>query len=163
MDFHLVDVVQRSEGDVVCLVECRLDGRVVGCGHGTAGAAVECLADGQDFLASGVERCSLECILVSFGSAVAEEEGMACVTALFSEIAGQLHLQGVLHGIGVETKLCQLLLHHLYIDGMAVSDGNDCVASVKVQVLCAFLVPYIASSAAYRLDGPQLICLEKFH
>ena len=155
-----VDVVQGSEDNIVSLVEGGLDGGIVGGCDGSARAAVECLADGQDFLASGLEGSSLEGVFVGLGTAVAQEQRVVGVAALQAEFAGQLHLQRILHRVGVKTESAQLPLHHLHIDRVTVSDGNHGVASVKVEVFRAFLVPDVTAAALYRLYRPQFICLE---
>ncbi len=145
------EVVEGKVSDVPIGIDRRNDFRISRCFHSEAGAAVESLFEGQDASAAIVERCQFHGVLVGFSSRVDEEELIVLITAGFAESFGKLLLQRVLHGVGIEAEFVGLLCESLHIVRMAMTDGDDCVASVKVEVFLAFIVPHFASLAV--VDG----------
>ena len=145
------EVVEGKVSDVPIGVDRRNDFRISRCFHSEARAAVESLFEGQDACATIVERCQFHGILVSFSSRIDEEELIVLITAGFAESLGKLFLQRVLHGVGIEAEFVGLLCESLHVVRMAMTDGDDCVASVKVEVFLAFIVPHFASIAV--VDG----------
>lgn len=145
------EVVEGKVSDVPVGIDRRDDFRISRSFHSKARAAVESLFEGQDASAAIVERCQFHGVLVGFSTRVDEEELVVLITAGFAESFGKLFLQWVLHGVGIEAEFVGLLCESLHIVRMAMTDGDDCVASVKVEVFLAFIVPHFASLAV--VDG----------
>jgi len=60
-------------------------------------------------------------------------------------------LQAVDDRVGIESQFVYLVGDSSYISRVAVTDGDNGMATVQVEVFCAFAVPYMASFAFYNL------------
>ena len=121
---------------------------------------MEGFAECEDFWLSCVEGGNFHRIFVRFRSAVAEEKGVVVVAAYLSQPLCEFPLEGVLHGIGVESQFAQLLADFLHVMRMAVAYRDYCMASVQVGVFHSVLVPKFCVTAFYRLDVPKFIYFE---
>ena len=74
------------------------------------------------------------------------------IAADFAQAFGQLLLEFVDDRVGVETQLRYLLAYHLYIMRMTVTDRDDGMSAVEVEVLGALLVPDVAAPAFYYIN-----------
>ena len=110
------------------------------------------LVDGQDLAAPGVERCQLDGILIGFGAGVAEEEPVVVITRHAAESLCQLDLQRVHDRIGVKTEFSDLLRNGLHVVGLRVSDRDDGVSAVEVEVLGSGLVVDEAPLSPHGFD-----------
>ena len=119
--FCRFQVAERDEGDVGGRIERGADPGIVRRGHGTGGAAVEGAAEGKDFGAARMEGRQLEGVLIGLSPAVAQEQVIAVVPADPAQFGRQGILETVLHGIGVESQLPELLRNGRHILRMAVS------------------------------------------
>ena len=119
---HGLDVVERRELDIGSAVDRRLDFGVVGGGHSSRSAAVECLVECQNFAAAGGERCQLHGVLVGFGARVGQEELVIIVARNLTEEVGQPLLQRVFDRVAVEWQTGHLLAHSLDIARMGMTD-----------------------------------------
>ena len=70
---------------------------------------------------------------------------------------GELLLQTVDNGIGIESKHVQLLGEFLDIMRMAMTDADDGMAAVKVKIFLAFAVPNVAAFALDDIDVEERI------
>ena len=117
-------------------------------------------AEGEDLGTAGVERRQFQRVLVGLRPAVAQEEVEGVIAADLSEFLGQGVLQAVLHGIGVETQLSDLLPDRRHVMRVAVPDADHGVAAVQVQVLLAFGIPQRGTLPAHGLDVPPFVYIE---
>jgi hypothetical protein len=92
-----------------------------------------------------LERCELQGVLVGLGPAADEKQLVVVVAADASQSLGHLLLQFVDDGVGVEPNLLQLLRHLIYIMGVRVTDADDSMATIQVQILLALVVPNLRS------------------
>ncbi len=147
---HRLDVVQRQEGDVVVRVERGGIFRIVGDGHGSGRPSVKGSFERDHPVLSGVERCQFEGVLVGLRSRVDQEERVVLKAGEFADFPCQLDLKRILHAVGVEADLVQLVGDGRHIFRMAVADRDDGVASVEVKVLLPLVIP---DSGAFGFDG----------
>ena len=156
-------VVQLEEGHMPVGVDGGDDGGVLRRFHGERGPSVERLGEGHHARPSVVERGELECILVGLRSGIDEEEAVVFVAGRLAESLGKLALQQVDDGVGVETQHARLAAHCLHIVRVGVTDGDDGMAAVEVQVLRAPVVPDTAALALDDVDVKQGIYVEQIH
>ena len=154
------EVAQGDEGHLIRAVEGGADLGIVRDAHGAGGAAVEGPAEGEDLGTAGVERRQFQRVLVGLRPAVAQEEVEGVIAADLSEFLGQGVLQAVLHGIGVETQLSDLLPDRRHVMRVAVPDADHGVAAVQVQVLLAVGIPQRGTLPAHGLDVPPFVYIE---
>ena len=83
----------------------------------------------------------LQGVLVGLRTAVDEEQAIVLIAAGVPQPFGQLALEFVDHGIAVEAQLSHLAAHGLHVVGMCVTDGDDGVAAIEVEVLRSLFVP----------------------
>ena len=134
-------VVQRQVGHVAVIVDGRDDFRVVGHLHGQTGPSVEGLL-GREYAGAPVrKRGQLQRVFVGFGAAVYEKQLIVVVAADGAQPFGQFHLQPVNHRIAVESQLPQLFAHLLHIVRMRVTDADDGMPAIQVQILLSLIVP----------------------
>jgi hypothetical protein len=60
-------------------------------------------------------------------------------------------LERVLYRVAIEAQLVELLGHGFDIMRMAVSDADDSVTSIEIQILLSLVIPHMASLAV--VDG----------
>ena len=116
------------------------------------GTSVKCLLGTQHTGTSVVETGQLERILIGLGSAVDEEQLIVLVATHLAQRMGQFLLQGVLHGVGIESQFGHLAADGLYVVGMGMAHRNHGMASVEVQILLSLPVPHAATLAAFYGD-----------
>ena len=109
----------------------------------------------EDAGAPGMEGGELECVLIGFCPAVDQEELVVVVTAGLSEADGQLLLELVDHGVGVEPQLSRLAVEGFHVMGMAVTDADDGMPAIEVEVFHALVIPYLASLSFDDVDIEQ--------
>ena len=158
--FSRFQVAKRDEGDVGGGIERGADLGIVRRGHGAGRAAVEGAAEGQNLGAAGLEGRQLEGVLIGLGSAVAQEQVIAVIAADPAQFGRQGILEAVLHGIGVEPQLLELLLDGRYILRMAVPDADHRMTAVQVQVFLAVFIPQRGTRTLHRFDVPSFIYIE---
>ena len=133
------------------------DARIVGSLHGERGPAVKGFASRQHTLAPRVERGELQGIFVGLGSGVDEKELIVGITAEAAQTFGELFLQTVDHGVGIEAQRLQLLLEFLHVVRMAVTDADDGMPAVEVEIFLSFVVPHMATLAFDDVDVEKRI------
>ena len=74
------------------------------------------------------------------------------VAARLAQFFSQAHLQTVDYGIAVEHKVFGLLLQRIDIVGVAVTDRNHGMATVKVEIFGAAGIVGVAAHALHNLD-----------
>ena len=104
-----------------------------------------------------MERGKLQSVFVGLGTGIDEEELIVVITTGFSKALGELLLQMVDNGIGIESKRVQLLGEFLDIMRMAMTDADDGMAAVKVKIFLAFAVPNVAAFALDDVDVEERI------
>ena len=72
-----------------------------------------------------MERGKLQSVFVGLGTGIDEEELIVVITTGFSKALGELLLQTVDNGIGIESKRVQLLCEILDIMSMSMTDDDD--------------------------------------
>ena len=72
------------------------------------------------------------------------------IAAGFTQLIGQLLLQAVDHGVGIETEVAHLLRNGFHVGGMAMPYGDHGMTAIKVEVLIALLVPNVTT---FSLDN----------
>ena len=158
--FQRFFIVERNKLHVLVVIDGRNDVGVVGGGNGSGGAAVEGIAESDDFLASVVERGQFQGVFVGFRAGVAQKQVVILAARQFAQFVGQLVLQRNLHGIGVKADSVELLRYFAHIMRMRVPDGNHCVAAVHIQILLSVLVPKVAALGAYGFNVVERINVE---
>ena len=106
------------------------------------------------------KRSELQRILVRLGTTVDEEQLVVVITADFTQSLGQLLLQLVNHRVRVEPNLIELLRHLLYVVRMRMSDGDDGMTAIEVQIFLALVVPYVATLSLHNVHVEQGINIE---
>ncbi len=138
---HGLYVIERQKDDIVVRVERRGVFRVVGDGHGSRGPSVEGSLERDHLVLAGVEGSEFESVLVGLRSRIDQEQGIVLQTGEFSDFLRQFHLERILHAVGVESDLAELVGDGGDILRMAVAYRNHRMASVEVKILLSFVVP----------------------
>src|SRR6185437_14186384 len=102
---------------------------------------MEGFAEGDDLFPAGVEGGELEGVLICLGSGIAEEQLVIGAAADLSQFVGELLLQRDADGIAVKTYFAELIGDALYIMRVCMTDRNDGMAAIEIEVLLAVLVP----------------------
>jgi len=160
---HGGEVVERQKSDRKSGIDGRFDAVVVRDVDRRRGAAVERMAKDDHALAARRKARQFDGVFVGFGPAAAEEQLVIVAARELAQFVGQLLLQRVLYRVGVETQAGHLLLHHAHVVGVAVSDGNDGVPTVKIEVGAARLVVYVAALAPHGLQVEKRVNVVVVH
>ena len=104
-----------------------------------------------------MERSQFQGVLVSFCPTVDEEQTVVVIVRKGTEAVRQFLLQGIDDAIGIEAQLSSLLCKSLDIVGMAVSDADDGMTAIEVEVLLAFVIPNVATLSACDGDVEEWI------
>ena len=99
-----------------------------------------------------VETGKFQRILVGLSTTVDQEELIVVVAADLAQPLGKLTLEHVDDTVGVESKLIELLGEHVDIVGMAVTDADDSVSAVEVEILLPFVVPHMDALSLDNVD-----------
>ncbi len=126
--------------------------RVVCSLNGERCSAVESFFERQNPCPSVGERGEFQCILVSLGTAVDEEELVVVVARCLTESFGEFHLQFVYHGVAVEAEFAELLREFLHIMLVAMAYADYGMSAVEVEIFLSVLVPYLASFTSYYIN-----------
>lgn len=94
------------------------------------------------------------------GPGVDQEELVVVVAADAPKPFGQLHLQLVNNGVGVEAQLAELLGHLLHVVRMAVAYAYHGVAAIEVEVFLPLVVPHLAALPAHDVHVEKGIYVE---
>ena len=78
-----------------------------------------------------------------------------------AQTLSQFLLKGILYGVAVEAQLVQLLGHCLHIVRMAVTDADDGMTSIEVEILLSFVVPHGTALSLRDVDIKQGIDIEE--
>jgi hypothetical protein len=160
---NLFGAVEGEEDDLhVCVWSYDEVGIVCYAGGG-GGSAVKGFGEGDYACAAVVEGGYLDGVLVGLGACINKEEGIVGVTAGFAKFLGEVFLQWVLDGVGIEAEAGELLCECFYVCGMAMTNGNDGVATVEVKIFLAVCVPYVAAEASGYVYVKFGIYVEQFH
>ena len=111
---------------------------------------METLAERDDAVLPCVEGRELHRVLVGFCAAVVEEQRVVGISACLAQPVCELLLERVLHAVGVEAYLCELVAKGRDVPGVAVAHGNYRVAAIEVEVFLTVLIPYLCAPG---LDG----------
>ena len=149
---HRFDVIQREIGHMTVVVDRSNDGGVVCSLHCKGCTSVEGFAERNDFGASVIERSQLQRVFIGFGSAVDQKQRVIFITGNLSQACSHFLLQLVDNRVGIKAKGCYLIADHLHIVGMRVSDGDDGMASVEVQIFRTVLIPYFTALSFDYID-----------
>ena len=76
---------------------------------------------------------------------------------------GQLLLQRVDHGVGVEAQRGRLPAQGLHVVRVGMAYGNDGMSAVEVEVFGAVVIPHMAAFSFYYVDVKEWIYVEKSH
>ena len=144
-------VVEREEGDVVAVVDGRIDARIVGHLDGQRRAPVKGAGGGDDPRAAVVEGGELEGVLIGLRTRVDEEQGIVLISRGVAQTRCELDLQAVAHGVGIEAQARELTRDGFDVVGMAVTDAYHSVAAVEVEIFVVLSVPHLAAAAAHDL------------
>ncbi len=93
------DIAQFAEFHIIGGIEGRYYFRIVGSCDGSRRAAMECVAECEDFFPACGEGCQFYGVFIGLGSGVAEEEAVIVISARFAKLMRELFLQGVVHGV----------------------------------------------------------------
>ena len=145
----------------VCHMPVGIDGSddlgVLGGLHSQRCASVERFLCRQDACSPVGERGELHGILIGFGARVDEEELVILVAACLAQPLCQLFLKAVDDRVAVEAKPGQLLLQHLHIVRVAVSDADDSMPAIQIQVFLTLVVPHLATFSLDNVDVVERI------
>ena len=136
-------IVKRQESDVIRPVNRGYDGGVVGSGYGERSPSMKAPAEGNNLFAAVVEAGQLQGILIGLRPGITEEELIVGPAGYFTQLVGEFHLQRDMDGIGIKTDFIQLFGDTLHIMRMGMTDRNNGMAAVQIQILLSLLVPYI--------------------
>jgi hypothetical protein len=87
----------------------------------------------------------LKSILVGLGSGVDKEKGVVVISRCTPQPVGQLLLQTVVNGVGIESQFLYLSGDGRHVIRMRVSDRDDGMSAIEVDILVPGRVPYAAS------------------
>jgi len=133
---------------------------IVGYLYGEGCSAVESLLQGENTGSTIVEGSQLQGILVSLGTRVDEEELIILITACLAQTLGELYLQLVDNGVGVEAQVVELLGEHLHVVRMTVTDADNGMTAIEVEVFLTLVVPYVTALTFYYIDIEKWIYVE---
>jgi len=133
---------------------------IVGYLYGEGCSAVESLLQGENTGSAIVEGSQLQGILVSLGTGIDEEELIILITACLAQTLGEFYLQLVDDGVGVEAQVVELLGKHLHVVRMTVTDADNGMTAIEVEVFLAFVVPYVTALTFYYIDIEKWIYVE---
>ena len=111
---------------------------------------MEGVLEGDHPLLPIMERGQFQGILISLRTGVDQEKRIVIIAAGFTQLIGQLLLQAVDHGVGIETEVAHLLRNGFHVGGMAMPYGDHGMTAIKVEVLIALLVPNVTT---FSLDN----------
>ena len=131
--------------------------------YGKGCSAVESLLYRKHAGSSVGEGSQLQGILVCFGTRVDEEELIIFITAYLAQTLSEFHLQLVDDRIGIETQVVQLVGEHLHIVRMAMTDADNGMTAIKVEIFLPLVVPYLAALSFYNINIEKRIYVVKFH
>ena len=97
--FHRLDIIQGKIGHMAVVIDRSNDGRIVSSLYCQRSTSVESLAEGHYFGTSVIEGSQLQRILIGFGSAVDQKQGIVFVTGDFSQSFRYLLLQLIDHRV----------------------------------------------------------------
>ena len=98
------------------------------------------------------EGSQLQGILVCLGTRVDEEELIIFITAYLAQTLSEFHLQLVDDRVGIETQVVQLVGEHLHIVRMAMTDADNGMPAIEVEIFLTFVVPYLAALSFYNIN-----------
>ena len=153
-------VVHRQISYVSVVVDGSDNLRVVRHLYGKTGASVESLFCRQHSCASVGKRSQFQRILVSFSPAVDEKQLVVVISADASQPFSQFSLKFVDNRIGVESQFAHLLGYLLNIVWMRMTNADDGMTAIQVQVLLPLVVPYLASLSPDNVHVEEGIYVE---
>jgi len=145
-------VIERQTNDIIRLIDRRDDRRIVRCGHRQRRPSMKGFAKGYHLFPAIVETGQFQRILIGLRSGVAKEEAIIGPAGYPAELFGQLFLKRNMNGIGIEPYLVQLVGDPLDIMRMSMTDRNDRMATIQIEILLPFLVPHIGAFCLYDSD-----------
>ena len=144
-------IIKGDELHVGRFIERCLYLRIIRYGHCTRGAAVKGVAESQYLSFARVEGGELHCVLIGFSSAVAQEELIVVISARFSQAISQFDLEAVDDGVRVKAQFADLFRYCLYVVRMSMTNGDDSMSTVQIEILCPLGVVDIAPLTPDRL------------
>ena len=160
---HSINVTHGNECRVAACIYWRNNLWIVGNLNGKRCAAMESLFKSYHTLFSVLERREFERILICLGTGVYKEKTVILVTAYSAQLFSNTLLQGVDDGIGVETKRCNLTAYHVDIAGMGMTNGDDGMSAIEVEILVALVVPHLAALALDDIHIEERIYIVQIH
>ena len=146
------EIIHGKEGHLMVIVDrCEIF-LVIRDLHSKRSTAMERVLHSEHPTAPVVKAGELQCILVSLSSTVDQEKTIVFIATDLSKTLSQLLLQGVDDTVGVESDLLHLIVDSLDIMRMTVTNADDCMTAIEVQILLSFIVPYAGSFAPYDID-----------
>ena len=106
------------------------------------------------------KRGELQRVLVGLGAAVDQEQLVVVVARDAAQALGQLHLQLVHHGVGVEAQLADLFRNLLDIVRVGVPDADHGMSAIEVQILLPFVIPYLTTFAPDDVHVEERVYVE---
>ena len=85
------------------------------------------------------------------------------ITTYLAQTLSEFHLQLVDDRVGIETQVVQLVGEHLNIVRMAMTDADNGMTAIKVEIFLTLFVPYLAALSFYNINIEKRIYVVKFH
>ena len=108
---------------------------------------MEGVAHAVDLASSVMERSEFKSIFVGFSTAVDKEYVVVRIAAGDAKSMREFDLNGVVDRVAVEVEPFKLFGNHLDEMRMSVSNGNDSVSAIKVNVFVTLVIVDVASVA----------------
>ena len=158
-----LQIIDRKIGYVTIVIDRSDDLRIICYLYGKGSSSVESLLYRKHAGSSVGEGSQLQGILVCFGTRVDEEELIIFITAYLAQTLSEFHLQLVDDRVGIETQVVQLIGEHLHIVRMAMTDADNGMTAIEVEVFLTLVVPYLAALSFYNINIEKRIYVVKFH
>ena len=123
---------------------------------------MECLSKRNHLAAVGVKRSEFQRVFVGLCAGVHEEEFIIAVTADYLQLLRQFLLKRNAHRIGIETDFLNLFDDAFHIVGLRVSDADDTVSAIKVEIFFTLSVSEFQSFGTlngYRVEFKNFKCV----
>ena len=150
-----LQVVEGQVSDMPVGVDGRDNLGIVRGLHRQRRAPMEGFLKGEHPGAPVVEAGQFQGVLVGLGAGVDEKQTVVLVSAGLAQTFGQLGLQGVDHGVAVKAQPAGLPGNGLHIPRMAMTDADDGVPAVQVEILPTLVVPHATALSAHDVDIEQ--------
>ena len=149
------EIVHRQISHMTVGIDRRNDFRIVSSFYGQRSTAMKCLFLYQYTGTSVVERSQLQRIFISLSTTINQEELIIIITGKFAQTIGQLLLQLIDDGVGIEAQLCHLVANHFHIMRVSMTNRDHSMTTIKVEIFIALIIPHVATFSLNDIDIEQ--------